>query len=319
MHVDTTSTRNVTLAAFSGAVIIGGTNFIAVKFSNEDLAPLFGAAVRFAAAAAILLSITALYRLPLPRGSAATGAAVYGLLGFGFAYGLMYFALVGLGAGVVSVIAAAVPLATLVLAVLHGQERFTTRGVVGGLLAIAGLVILAVPSLNSDIRPAYLLAAVLAVIAIAESSVVVKGFPRAHPVTTNAVGMSVGAIFLVIASLVFREAWALPEQGQTWLVLAWLVVVGSVGLFALFLFVIKRWTASATVYALTLMPVVAVTLGAVLADEDITPEVITGGVLVMLAVYVGALRPTDRPPAPTDLSSLPGERMLRRRNWRGNR
>jgi O-acetylserine/cysteine efflux transporter len=66
-------------------------------------------------------------------------------------------------------------------------------------------------------------------------------------------------------------------------------VVGSVGLFILFLFVIARWTASATVYALTLMPVVAVTLGALLADEQVTIGLLAGGVLVLVAVYVGAI------------------------------
>ena len=70
------------------------------------------------------------------------------------------------------------------------------------------------------------------------------------------------------------------------------MVAGSVGLFYLIVFVIRRWTASATAYSLTLMPVVAVTLGALLADEPITPEVIVGALLVVVAVYVGAVRRT---------------------------
>jgi drug/metabolite transporter (DMT)-like permease len=40
------------------------------------------------------------------------------------------------------------------------------------------------------------------------------------------------------------------------------------------------------------MPVVAVTLGALLADEPITPEVVVGALLVVVAVYVGAIRRT---------------------------
>jgi drug/metabolite transporter (DMT)-like permease len=54
--------------------------------------------------------------------------------------------------------------------------------------------------------------------------------------------------------------------------------------------VIRRWTASATAYSLTLMPVVAVTLGALFAGEPVTLEVIVGAGLVVLAVYVGAVR-----------------------------
>jgi hypothetical protein len=43
----------LTFAAFAGTVLIGGSNFVAVKFSNLELAPLYGAAVRFTAAAVI--------------------------------------------------------------------------------------------------------------------------------------------------------------------------------------------------------------------------------------------------------------------------
>src|SRR5215207_2063600 len=51
---------------------------------------------------------------------------------------------------------------------------------------------------------------------------------------------------------------------------------------------IGRWTASATAYWLSLTPVVAVTLGAILADEPIAPEVVIG--VAVLAVYMGAIR-----------------------------
>jgi drug/metabolite transporter (DMT)-like permease len=184
---------------------------------------------------------------------------------------------------------AATPLITLALAVLHRQERFTPRGVAGGLLAVAGIAVISVESLGGDLRPSYLVAALLGVVAVAESSVLVKGFPRAHPITTNAVGMVAGASSLLVTSLALGESWELPRTAATWGVLAWLVVPGSIGLFALFVFVIKRWTASATVYALTLMPVVAITLGALVKDEPVTAELLAGGGLVMAAVYVGAL------------------------------
>ena len=130
--------ERATLLAFIGAVVIGGGNFVAVRFSNEKLPPLFGAPLRFGAAAVILFRIARARRVPLPRGRAASGAALYGLLGFGLAYAFIYLALVGLAAGTTSVILAPVPLLTLALAVLHGQERLAGRGIVGGLLAIGG-------------------------------------------------------------------------------------------------------------------------------------------------------------------------------------
>ncbi len=289
METSTIAPDRATLLAFAGAVVIGGSNFVAVKFSNDELAPLFGAAIRFAAAALLFFLILYVRRLPMPRGRALVGAALYGLLGFGVAYALLYYALVGLSAGASSVILASTPLATLILAVVHGQEKFTTRGLVGGLLAIAGIAVLSAGTLGGDVRPIYLASALLGAIAVAESSVVVKGFPSTDPITTNAVGMAVGAVFLTVASILFKEEWVLPPSTTTWVVLAWLVVAGSVVLFMLFLFVIKRWTASASVYILTLMPVVAVTLGVLLKGEEVTLQFLLGAALVLIAVYVGAL------------------------------
>ena len=278
-----------TLAAFGGAVIIGGANFLAVKFSNEELDPLTGAAFWFTAASLMLFAVCAIWRYALPRGRAAVGAAIYGLLGFGVSYAFLYYAILGMGAGPTSVILASVPLATLVLAVAHRQEVLTARGVAGGILAVIGIGLLSYRSLEGDLELSYVGAALLGVIAIAESGVVIKGFPRAHPMSTNALGMAVGALFLIVAAEVFDQSWALPSDPKTWAALAYLVVIGSGVLFWLFLYVISRWTASATSYITTLFPVVAITLGAIFADEAITIELLAGGALVLMAVYIGAL------------------------------
>jgi drug/metabolite transporter (DMT)-like permease len=284
-----------TLVAFSAIVLIGGLNFVSVKFSNAELPPLYGAAVRFAAAALLFVVIARARKLTFPRGRALLGSAVYGVLSFGVAYAFLYFALTRLQVGVTSVIMALVPLLTLTFAVLHRQERFSLRGVLGGLLALAGIAILSLRSLGGETPAFYLFAVFLAACAAAESSVLVKGFPRSHPITTNGVGMAVASILLFAGSSAFNEQWLLPRSPRTWGALVWLVVVGSVGLFGLFVLVIKRWTASATTYALTLMPVVAVLTGALFAGEAITVEIVAGGALVMLGVYIGALS-TKRAP-----------------------
>ncbi len=278
-----------TYTAFGGIIAIGGANFIAVSFSNLELPPLFGAALRFGMAAFIFLLIALLLKVPMARGRSAVGAAVYGLLGFGCTYALLYYALVALPAGTVAVIVAATPLCTLVIAILIGQEKLSKRGVVGGFLAITGIAVLSRGAIANDFGLGYFVAAVLGTLAAAASSVVAKSFPDVHPINMNAIGMTAGTIFLAAGSWVLNESWALPREGRTLMAVGWLVLVGSVGLFQLFLYVLKSWTASATVYAIAAMPVVAVGLGAVLLAQPITLEVVVGGALVMIAVYVGAI------------------------------
>jgi drug/metabolite transporter (DMT)-like permease len=280
-----------TFGAFTGAVVIGGANFVAVKLTVDELDPLFGAASRFALGGLVFFAILALMRIPLPRGAALAGAAVYGALGFGAAYALMYVALVELSVGVASVLMATVPVFALVLAAVQRLEPITVRGLAGGVLAVAGIAVLSAPSLGGDVPVGYLLAALVAPVVIAEATVVAKRFPKTHPVAANAVGMLVGTALLAAVSLVLGEAWTLPQDSATWAAAAWLVVAGSVGLFWLFLFVVQRWTASASTYAIPLMPVVAVALAAALTDEGLGWLEAIGGVLVIAGAYVGAVRP----------------------------
>jgi drug/metabolite transporter (DMT)-like permease len=225
------------------------------------------------------------------------GAAIYGLFGFGAAYALLYYALVGLTAGATAVIVAAVPLFTLAIAVLTGQERPSLRGVVGGVLAVAGIAILSRGTLGGDLGGQFVVAAIVGAVAIAASGVVAKALPHVHPLNMNTIGMIAGTLLLALSSLVAGERWTLPREPLTMVAVTWLVIFGSVGLFQLFLYVIKRLTASATSYAVAAMPVVAVALGATILDQPVTAEVLAGGALVAAAVYVGAVPARKSAPA----------------------
>jgi drug/metabolite transporter (DMT)-like permease len=98
-------------------------------------------------------------------------------------------------------------------------------------------------------------------------------------------------------SAVAGETWAIPNQPEVVWSLAYLVTLGSVGLFVLLLLVVRRWTASATSYMFVLFPVVTMILDAVLAGEPITVVGIVGAALVMSGVWFGALSPAAKGPA----------------------
>jgi drug/metabolite transporter (DMT)-like permease len=66
------------------------------------------------------------------------------------------------------------------------------------------------------------------------------------------------------------------------------VIAGSIGVFWLYVFVVKRWTASAAAYQLVLIPLVTVVVAAWLQDERITWAFAAGSILVLIGVYFGA-------------------------------
>ena len=93
------------LTAFTGAVILGGANFLAVRFSNQGLDPFWGAALRFSIAGALFVGIAVALRLRWPRGRQLFDTILFGLLSIALFYALMYWALVRVTAGMATVAA----------------------------------------------------------------------------------------------------------------------------------------------------------------------------------------------------------------------
>jgi drug/metabolite transporter (DMT)-like permease len=270
-------------------IVIGGGNGVAIHFSNQELPPFWGATLRFAPAA-LLFGVTMIFlHAPLPRGRGFIGALIYGTLGFGVSYALIYWALLTVAAGLAQTILAVVPILTLVLAIVHGLERFRMRALVGAVLALLGIAVVFGAQAAQDV-PFWPIVALIGVgLCVAETTIAVKWFPQSHPAALNAVGMATGTLLLLVLSAVAGERWALPTMTNTWIALVFLILVGSVGVFALFVFVVRRWTASATSYQFVLYPFVAVAISAAIANETVTAVFLLGGALVLAGVYVGAL------------------------------
>lgn len=293
------SPDRATLGAFVLAVLFAGANGLAIGFSNDELEPYWGAAVRFLAAGLVCAAIVAIRRYPIPRGRALLGMMLYGVLAIAFAFGLLYWALVEVPTGVGVVILALVPLLTLMLAVIQRVEPFRWLAVIGALVAATGVAIISADQLAGRVPPHPMLAVLLAAAAIAQSSVLIKRLPDVHPITTNAIAMLVGAAVLAGASMVLGEAWILPREPQTWVAIGYLIIVGTVVVYALGLYVLTRWTASAASYLHILLPLVAVPLGAWLRNERVSPLFIVGAAVVMVGVYVGVVVAARRGAAAT--------------------
>lgn len=292
----------LTLLAFAGVVLFGGGNAIAVKQSVVELAPLWSAGLRFAVAGLLLVAIVLATRRPFPRGRSFTGALLYGAVAFSASFALIYPALRTVPAGTAMVLIALVPLMTFGLAILHGQERFHAQGLLGALIALGGVAVIVADQLSADVTPLSLALILVGVAFIAEGGVLLKWVPRSDPFATNAVAMLTGAAILLPVSLASGEAWTMPSEPATWAALGYLVVLGSIVLFGLYLFALRRWTASGVSYATLLMPLVTLPLAAILIAEAISPWLVVGGVIALAGVYVGAfLRPWPRRSSATGL------------------
>jgi drug/metabolite transporter (DMT)-like permease len=217
--VTTSDGERVALTAFVTYAVLAGGNAVGVRFSNRELTPLWGASLRFALAAALLLAVMVVLRLAFPRGRALVGSLLYGLFNFAGSFGLTYYGLVHVHAGLGQILLALVPLATLLPAVLWRQERLSVAAVIGTLLALIGVAVISYSPLQKNVPLLSVLAVVGGAMCFAQALVLVRRFPRVHPVTMNAVGMTAGAALLLAAALVgradhgFRTA---SRHGRPW-------------------------------------------------------------------------------------------------------
>jgi drug/metabolite transporter (DMT)-like permease len=117
--------------------------------------------------------------------------------------------------------------------------------------------------------------------------------------------MSVGAVLLLLLSLLAGESWQAPASPSVWGALLYLAVA-SPFLFMLVVFVIKRWTATGASYQFVLFPIVSVIGGALLLGEDVTSSLLLGAPLVLLGVYVGALSGSPARGERADVASISG-------------
>jgi drug/metabolite transporter (DMT)-like permease len=276
------------LLAFAGVVLLAGSNIVAVRFSNRELDPFWGAGLRFLGASVILWALVARGRYPLPRGRALGGALVYGVLSFLIAYAFFYWGSQEVPAGLGGTIMASVPLLTVIFAAAHRLEPLRLRGVIGAVVALTGIAIMSSGALSGDVSPTSVLAVLVAAAAASESGIVLKLLPSAHPVVTNAIGMSVGAVLLLVLSSLVGESWMAPQSSSVRAAIVYLAVA-SPFLFMLVVYVIQRWTATGASYQFVLFPIVSVIGGALLLGEDVTPSLLLGAPFVLAGVYIGAL------------------------------
>ena len=283
------------LLVFVVVTLIGGTNFVAVRFSNRELAPFWGAGLRFAIAGALLVAFAMWRRIPLPSGSMLPGVVTFGVLNFGVTYALAYWGLLEAPAATAATLIALVPLLTFFMTTALGMERFRWAGLAGGLISLGGVAVVFADQLRINIPFTALAALFLQAIGVAAATVLLKRLPRSHPIGLNAVAMLPGAAFLLALALFAGERLALPTRPDVVPAFLYLVTIGGIGLFIGIVYLVQRWTASASAYTTVLFPIVTVAVGAAVAGESVTAQFLIGALLVVFGTYIGAI--AQRQPA----------------------
>lgn len=288
----------VKITVFSLLCLIWSSTWLMIKVGLEGAPPMLGAGLRFIIAALLIFAIIRIRNIPLPRTRTFYILSVF--LGFwqmGIPYALVYWGEQHISSGLTAVVFSIMPIGVAVLARMVLGDPLTTRKIAGIVAGMVGVAVIFSDRLEYSGHQAAL--AILAVIASALlaslSSVVIKKYSAGyHPLASIFLPISIGALFLISAGLIFERGRPVVLDPPTIFTIIYLALLGTVGAFALYYWIIKHVDVTILSYQTFLIPILACILGWVILGETITYRVALGGVLILLGIGLSTMPGTKR-------------------------
>ncbi len=283
-----------------GAIAIAslgwGTGGVATRVAlDEGMEPFGLSAYRTAIAAAAVVAYLVLRGRPLTRDPLVWRVGVVvGLLNLAAPFALFTYAYQYASAGFVGLLAALIPLATAALAhFLLPAERMTLGRVLGLAVALAGVAVLLASGdsgLAAEGRPvlAFLLG-IGAVACISLAGIYAKRHAGSYePADVTTVQFAVGTVLLLVGMGIVEGAPG-NQTGLGWLMLVYMGLASTFVPFAVFYWLLRHVSVTYASVIGYVVPLVAVTAGALLLSERLEPGIVIGGALILAGVVI-----TDR-------------------------
>lgn len=279
------------MVAYAGMCAIWGTTWLAIKIGLESLPPVTGAGVRFVLAAGFMFAIGQV--VPGPRGTAPPWRTIVVLAAtlFGGNYALTYFAETGLASGLVAVLFGTLPFFVFAFGALLLGERVGVMAVAGATIALAGVAAI---SIGADTHGSlvYVLATLGAAAISAFANVELKKFAASDPFRTLPPAMLLAGATMTVAGTVFEHPdWARGTSPSSIGAVVYLAVLGSGIAFYLNHWLLQRMETWVVGLSALIVPVLAVTVGALLGHEAFGAKELGGAALVMAGIWLALRSP----------------------------
>jgi len=282
-----------TWTALAIVYVVWGSTYLAIRFVVDGDLPAFtSSAIRHGLAALLLAAYVLVRRGPAvftASGRAWLNGGIIGLLLLCGGNGAVVLAEEHhLPSSLAALLVAAVPLVVVAMRWGLGDPP-TSRTLLGVAIGFGGLGLLLLPGS----RPAGVSAFAVGLVAVAvltwSTGSVMAGRVAlpADPLVTCVAQMAGGAFGLAVAAVVRGESLGLGDgTAKAWWALAYLTVFGSIIAFTAYSWLLGTAPISQVATYAYVNPVVAVVLGALLADESLTTTSVLGGAVTLVAVFL---------------------------------
>jgi len=284
-------TPGVIAAIFSSA--LGGTAAALTRYTIHASDPVTLAAFRFGIGFIPIFAIALALGVRWPRGRDAVWVVLLGMLFFSFFFVLYNMAMSYTSAARGSLALSMLPLTTMVVAALLGREALTWRKTIGVLIAIGGVAFALSTGLVDAPVDAWRGDLVMAAATLCMALYNVWSRPlmqRSSRLGFLATGMGAGAL---ISTLLAWEGGGFERVASTfgapqWGAIACLGVFGGAAAFYLWVFALERTTPTRVANTMTVNPIAASTLAALLIGEPVGLNLIGGIAAVGVGIWVAS-------------------------------
>ena len=277
-------------------VVLWSSGFIPSRVLVHDVTPLWGAVIRLLLAGGILVAWRLLCRDRWPERrewNAIVGIAVATNVVY---LGLLYVALRHLTSGMAAIIASTNPLMLALVAPRLLRERLSLMQVCGLVLGFVGVVAIMASRAGASVdRVTDEAIALVSVSGLVASTVLFKRttFVTSLPLITG-LQLCIGAIAVLPIAFALEGAPRPELHAGSWLALAYLVVVMSIGASLLWFWLLERGEASRLSAYYYITPVLGLVLSRLLLKEPLRLWDIAGAAVVALGIALVQRAPVAR-------------------------
>ncbi len=279
-----------------------GSAFATIEVALETLSPLVIVMLRMWLGAAFLLTVAAIVRAPLPRllprpDPAWKWLAAVGLVGNTIPFFLIPWAQQTVNSGMTGIVISSAPLFVAVLAHFLAGERITRRRSAGLAVAFLGVIVLFAPTLSAEAGPGYAMAVgALLLTAVLYAFTVILARFSTHK---SLIGGAAGVCLVAAIATTPLGLWDATTNGLEFSARSGAAILalgaGPTALATITYLALAR-SAGPGFLSLTnyLVPVFAVTLGAVALNETFGWNALAALGLILLGLLLAGRRPKLR-------------------------
>ncbi len=278
-------------AAWIAICIIWGTTYLAIRIGVGHLPPMLFAGLRWLIAGSTLLVYFKIKKQKLPRGKDLLNLAIVGLALIGFGNGLVVTAEKFVPSGITSLFLTTLPFWMVGGEAISGLgQKLNSKIVIGLLFGLSGAILIFSHDIKNIFNSSYLIGMLCltgSVMCWSFGSIYSKYKKVNVPLFVgSSVQMFVAGLAQTTLGLLLGEAAKFHFNYESFLAFSYLLIMGSLIGYGSYIYAIAHLPLSLVSTYAYVNPIIALFLGWLILDEQITIMIVVAAVIIFIGVII---------------------------------